>query len=107
MSLKERAEAISCQTIKFLDNKYDTYNNFIFRNNMKCKNEVSHISNNKERVAYLNSFYINKKSCIDLPYTHYDNNQDLILEESPYSNEIKIPLSFNESTRFKLNNHNK
>lgn len=97
MSLKEIAESISCQTIKFLDNKYDAYNNFIFKNNMKCKNEVQHISNNKEKLAYLNSYVITKKSCVDFP-----NESELILEENPFIDSNKIPISFNESTRLKL-----
>jgi len=106
MSLKELAESISCENIKFLDNKYDVYNNFIFKNNMKCKNENPHISNNKEKMAYLNSYSINKKSCFDFDYFNnnynYDNDNNLILDENPYSNNIIIPISFNESTRFKL-----
>ena len=101
MSLKQLAESISCDNIRFLDKKYNTYNNFIFINNMKCKNESPHISNNKEKIAYLNSININKKSCIDLPYDT-DYNKPLILEENPYSNDIKIPMSFNENTRLKL-----
>jgi len=103
MSIRELAESISCDTIKFLDKKYNTYNNYMFKNKMKCKNEVPLVSTNKEKLSYLNSITINKKSCVDLPY---DSNEEkeLILENNPYSSIIKIPISFNENTRYKLRN---
>jgi len=101
MSIRELAESISCDRIKFIDEKYDAYNKFMFNKNMKCVNQVPHISNNKEKVGYLNSIYINKKSCVDLPYES-DYDKPLELENNPYSNENKIPMAFNESTRYKL-----
>lgn len=98
MSIREIAESISCERIKFIDDKYDTYNKYIFNKNMKCLNNVPHVSNNNEKIGYLNSININKKSCVDLPY----NEKELELEGEPYSNKNKIPISFNESTRYKL-----
>lgn len=98
MSIRELAESISCDRIRFIDEKYDAYNKYMFNKNMKCLNNVPHISTNKEKVGYLNSITINKKSCVDLPY--YE--KELELEGDPYSNKNKIPINFNESTRFKL-----
>jgi|LakMenE18May11ns_1017448.scaffolds.fasta_scaffold9959663_50 hypothetical protein len=101
MSLQQYAESISCDTIRFLDKKYDIYNNIIFKNNINCqKNQVQHISQNKEKLSYLNSININKKSCIDLPWDT-DYEKELILDENPYDTNKKFNISFNENTRIK------
>lgn len=101
MSIRQFAESISCDRIRFIDEKYDAYNKYMFNKNMKCLNNVPHVSNNKEKVGYLNSININKKSCVDLPY-ETDYEKELELEGDPYSNKNKVPISFNESTRLKL-----
>lgn len=106
MNLKEEAEKISCNHIQFLDKKYDLYNNFIFKNNLKCnlsKDNYKHISNNPEKINYLNSIYIDKKSCFNYKPPPDENNNLLDVQ---YTYNLDIPVKFNINTRNKININN-
>jgi len=59
-----QSDCISCSHIKFLNKKYDIHNNINYTNQMKTDNNINKsISNNPERVSYLNTLYTNKKYC--------------------------------------------
>lgn len=59
-----RSDCISCSHIRFLNKKYDVYNNIAFNNQMKINNtNTFNITNNPERVSYLNTIHTNKKYC--------------------------------------------
>ena len=78
----------------FIDEKYDAYNKYMFNKNMKCLNNVPHVSNNKEKVGYLNSININKKSCVDLPYeTDYEKKAIELATHASHLNSLKYQLA--------------
>jgi len=58
------SDCISCSHVRFLNKKYDIYNNINFNNQLKVNNTNNfNITNNPERVSFLNTLNTNKKSC--------------------------------------------
>lgn len=96
MDLKQLSENISCNRIKFLNRKYDTYNSYLYKNRLICNsiNSASHVSDNKEDLTLLKSYNISKKSCIFKPPVVVNNMDDI------YTNN-NIPAIFNINTKIK------
>lgn len=100
MDLRKEAETISCNHNKYIDDKYNLYNDYQFKKNLICKSKdnAPHISNNKENLAYLKSITVDKKSCFFEP-APYDLS---LLEGEPYKYENnQFNIEFNINTRIK------
>uniref|UniRef100_A0A6C0CF14 Uncharacterized protein n=1 Tax=viral metagenome TaxID=1070528 RepID=A0A6C0CF14_9ZZZZ len=82
--------------IKQLEDNYNLNNNFLFQNQMKSINEdkIGKIIDN----TYLDSIYINKKSCI---FKKEDNNEDNGWTNYFKMNQIVDRRMFNKNTRQK------
>jgi hypothetical protein len=82
--------------IKQLEDNYNLNNNFLFQNQMKSINEdkIGKIIDN----TYLDSIYVNKKSCI---FKKEDNNEDNGWTNYFKMNQIADRRMFNKNTRQK------
>ena len=82
--------------IKQLEDNYNLNNNFLFQNQMKSINEdkIYKIIDN----TYLDSIYVNKKSCI---FKKEDNNEDNGWTNYFKMNQIIDRRMFNKNTRQK------
>jgi hypothetical protein len=82
--------------IKQLEENYYLNNNFLFQNQMKIINEdkIGKIIDN----TYLDSIYVNKKSCI---FKKEDNNEDNGWTNYFKINQIADRRMFNKNTRQK------
>jgi len=104
MNLQQQDENISCNHIQFLDKKYNLYNDYMFKNNLKCnlsQNSSKSISENSELLTYLKSDYIDKKHCFFKPPENTDFN---IIQNINYND--KFPIFFNLNTRIKSVSNN-
>jgi len=110
MNLREKAESISCSHNEYLDDKYNIYNDYIFRKGLQCKSKdgAVHLSKNPENLSYLNFSFIDKKDCIFRPPP-----VDLsLLENNPYKSPdnnqpFPFPVAFDVNTRIKTAGRNK
>ena len=96
-SFQIKSDDILRDHIKQLEDNYNLNNNFIFQNQMRSVNEdkLGKVIDN----TYLDSIYINKKSCI---FKKEDNNQDNGWTNSFNYNHFDDRLSmFNKNTRQK------
>jgi hypothetical protein len=106
MNLREKAESISCDHNNYLDEKYNLYNDYLFRKSLYCKSKdgAVHFSKNPENLSHLKFSFIDKKNCIfNPPPTDLKN-----LENNPYNPQGReFPVMFNINTRIKTAVHNK
>jgi hypothetical protein len=103
------SDCISCSHVRFLNKKYDIYNNINFNNQLKVNNTNNfNITNNPERVSFLNTLNTNKKSC---NYS-FENIPPILTktdkEDSTWENQFKthiFPIKdiFNINTKIKTN----
>jgi hypothetical protein len=93
---------ISCDHITKLKEKYNNYNDAVFKQQFNC---VDNNTDNNKNTRYLNNLYISKKTCI---YT--STEQDELLWTKVF-NDTSSPLGykddnarvkFNENTRRKI-----
>jgi|688.fasta_scaffold44622_6 hypothetical protein len=96
MDLKKQSEIISCNRIKFLNMKYDLYNQLEFNKKLVYNNQGNEIKYNK----YLDSLYITKKDCF---YKPLDDNEMLWATNFKDIQLTSKSNIFNQNTRAKLN----
>jgi len=105
-SLNQLSYNISCEHIKKLNEKYNDFNDKLFKEKMICHNNYDDDNNiNKKNIKYLNNIYVSRKSCIykstepdDLEWTSSFNNNDNILKY----NQDNARALFNMNTRQKV-----
>jgi hypothetical protein len=96
-SFQIKSNDISRDHIKQLEDNYNLNNNFLFQNHMRPVNEdkLGKVIDN----TYLDSIYVNKKSCI---FKKEDNNQDNgwtnNFNNSHFDDRLRM---FNKNTRQK------
>jgi len=95
MDLKKQSETISCNHIKFLDNKYKLYNDLEFKKKMICN--INYYDNNYNNDRYLKSLFITKKDCFYKPLEDNEKLWQNNFKEVTIKNNL-----FNVSTRSKI-----
>ncbi len=94
MDLKKQSEIISCNHIKFLENKYKLYNDLEFKKKIVCNiNYNDKINENR----YLKSLFITKKDCFYKPLEDNERLWETNFKEVTVKNNL-----FNVSTRSKI-----
>ena len=105
MDLKKQSELISCNHIKFLDNKYKLYNDMEFKKKMVCNvngnvngNVNANVNGNiNDNYGYLKSSFITKKDCFYKPIE--DKERLWEVNFIPVTNNQKL---FNLNTSVKI-----
>jgi hypothetical protein len=106
-TFKDLSYNISCEHIKYLNNKYNNDNDLLYKRQITC-NDTDNDNENNKNVNYVDSIYVSKKTCIykstepdELKWTSsfqpINNKTDLTKR-----NEINDKITFNENTRRKI-----
>ncbi len=118
-TLEKMSYDISCDHIKQLDEKYNTDNERIFKENFICLNSEDNDYINKN-IRYLNNIYVSRKSCVykstepdelkwtnafininePISYCIFNSNYDIRMNNAYTNNNTRA--IFNENTRRKI-----
>ena len=110
-TFKDLSYNISCEHIKYLNNKYNNDNDLLYKRQITCNdndNDTDKDNDKNKNVNYVDSIYVTKKTCIykstepdELKWASsfqpINNKTDLTQR-----NEINDKVLFNENTRRKI-----
>jgi hypothetical protein len=102
--LSNMSDAISCATINSLNDNFNKYNDIMFKSFMMCPTTDKMDADYRNNPKYINSLYIDKKTCI---FKSTENDEMKWVEVFNYgpSYEMKddnAKIKFDENTRQKI-----